>query len=141
MSATSPDEMLAAIRALTESNTALSAQLELLKAESTAHQRYGHRNRAMIWTLAVVVVLILAAGIVVNGVQVSNASDLARQVHATQVSTCQQSNTTRAQNIELWEYLLAIPPATPPTSAQRKQREQFRQFLHTVFAPRDCSKI
>ena len=138
---TSPEDVVAAVRALTESNTVLSDQLNLLRAESEGHRRYGHRNRAMIWALAVAVVLILAAGIVVNGVQASNASDLARQVHATQVSTCQQGNVTRQQQIQIWDYVLAVPPATPPTAREKKIRADFQAYVHRVFAARDCGKI
>lgn len=137
----SPEDVVAAVRALTESNKKLSDQLTLLRAESEGHRRYGRRNRRMIWTLAVAVVLLLTAGIVVNSLRASNASDLARQVHATQVNTCQQSNTTRTQTIQLWDYILSIPPAAPLTAEQRKQRVDFKAYVHRVFAPRNCSKI
>jgi outer membrane murein-binding lipoprotein Lpp len=135
------DELLGAVRALTASNDAVSDQLEKLKAESVSHRRYGLRNRHLIWLLAVVVVVLLLAGIIINAVQASKANDLARQVHETQVSNCQQSNVTRVQQIQIWDYVLAVPPATPPTAAQRKIRADFKAYVHRVFAPRDCDKI
>jgi len=140
-SGTSPRDVVAAVRALTDSNKTISDGLERLRAESEGHKRYGHRNRAMIWTLAVAVVALLTAGIVITGVQASKASDLAKQVHATQVSNCQQSNVTRVQTLEIWDYVLAVPPSAPLTAQQKKIRADFRAFVHRVFAPRDCSKI
>jgi len=137
----SPDALGAAVRALTDSNKAISDQLELLRAESEGHRRYGHRNRAMIWTLAACVVALLTAGIVIVAVQASRASDLARQVHATQISNCQQGNVTRAQQIQIWDYVLAVPPSTPPNAQQKKIRADFKTFVHRVFAPRDCSHL
>lgn len=138
---TSPEDVVAAVRALTESNKTISDGLERLRAESEGHRRYGHRNRTMIWALAVCVVLLLTAGIVINAVLASNANDLAKQVHATQVSNCQQSNITRQQTIQIWDYVLAVPPTTPPTEAQKKIRADFKTFVHRVFAPRDCSHL
>lgn len=137
----SVDRLLTAVQALTTSNDMVSGQLERLKAESAAHRRYGRRNRHLIWVLAAAVVLLLTTGVVINGVRTSNASDLARQVHATQVSTCQQANATRAQQLQIWDYVLAVPQATPPTAAQEKIRADFRAFVHRVFAARDCSRI
>ena len=133
--------LLAAVEKLTASNDAVSGQLESLKAESVEHRRYGRRNRHLIWVLAAAVVLLLTAGIVVNAVRASNASDLARQVHATQVSTCQQGNVTRLQQLQIWDYVLAVPPTKPPTAREKAVRADFKGFVHRVFAPRDCSKI
>jgi hypothetical protein len=136
-----PGRLLEAVEALTASNDAVSGQLEALKRESAAHRRYGRRNRHLIWCLAAVVVLLLTAGVVINFVQASRASDLAKQVHAAQVSTCQQSNVTRAQQLQIWDYVLAVPQPTPPTAEQQKIRADFRAYVHRVFAPRDCSHL
>lgn len=127
-------------RAISTAQGLTTAVQELVeKADELAN--YGHRNRTMIWLLAFAVVLILAAGIVVNAVRASNAADLARQVHDTQVATCQQGNATRLQQIQIWDYVLAVPPAKPPSAQEQKIRADFKAYVHRVFAPRNCSKI
>ena len=130
----SPGEAIATAQALTLSLDRMAKQLK-------AQGRYGHRNRKMIWALAFCVVALLTAGIVINSVRSSNASDLAKQVHATQVNTCQQANQTRLKTLQIWDYVLAVPPSTPPDAQQKKIRADFKTFVHQVFAPRDCSHL
>lgn len=121
---------------LTGALTTLSGRLE----DAT---RYGHRNRKMIWGLVVSIVLDVALTVTLTlvAVQAQNAGETADQARANQISVCRSTNVSRQQNLQLWEYVLSIPPAKPPTEEQKKQREAFRAYIHKVFAPRDCNRL
>ena len=58
---------------------------------------------------------------------------------------CKSGNDARKQQIDLWAFIIQISPPPPhETKAEAKQREhvlhQFAVHLHTIFAPRDCTK-
>jgi hypothetical protein len=57
------------------------------------------------------------------------------------VRACQTSNAARANNKQLWTYLLSLPPPSIPTTQQKQVRDQFSDFIDKTFAPSDCSKI
>ena len=66
----------------------------------------------------------------------------AAAVNTTQL--CEAGNESRAQQVTLWEHLVAV--AQPPpheTPAQEQQRlavaRAFIAYVHKVFAPRNCS--
>lgn len=120
---------------------ALTKAVEDLAGEASELRGYGQRNRHMIWGLwvSLVVDVVLTAALTVVGVQAWQANDQADQNRQNQISICQTSNTARAQNAQLWEYVLnAVPPRN---DLERQRREEFRAFMRKVFAPRDCSKL
>lgn len=131
-----PNDPVATAQALTSSLDALSGELE-------AANRFGRRNRRMIWWLAVSLLLdvVLTVVVAVVAVEVNHASDKAAQVHSQQVATCLSTNEGRKLNVQLWDYVLSIPPSRPRTEEQDKRIADFRVFLHKTFAPRDCSRI
>ena len=54
--------------------------------------------------------------------------------------SCQVSNEARANNKQLWTYLLSLPTPNAQTLEQQKVRQQFADFVDKTFAQRDCSK-
>lgn len=69
----------------------------------------------------------------------------ARTAKASVTQLCQAGNEARQQQIDLWAFIIQISPPPPhQTKAQAKQREhvlhRFALRLHTIFAPRDCTK-
>jgi hypothetical protein len=73
--------------------------------------------------------------------------DLTRGLQRTdtgQQALCQATNASRTQQIQLWDYLLALPPApgaAKRTAAQDRQIAAFRIYIGKVFAVRDCSRL
>ena len=75
-------------------------------------------------------------------------SALVHRVNANKVTItqlCEAGNEARQQQIDLWAFIIQISPPPPhETKAHAKQREQvlhrFALRLHTIFAPRDCTK-
>lgn len=133
---TQPGDPLATAQALTTSLNTMTARLE-------AVNRYGRRNRHMIYGLVASLLLdaILTVVIAIVAVEANRANDRAAQVHNQQVATCLSTNEGRKLNVQLWDYVLSIPPSQPRSDAQTKRIADFKVFLHKTFAPRDCSKI
>ena len=122
---------------------ALTASMGQLASEVNELNRLGHRNRRMIWGLAASLALdiILTGGIAWTATQAQSANGAAKQNRVTHINVCMSGNVARQQNLQLWEYVLSVPPSTPPTEKQKQQREQFRVRVHQIFAPRDCDRI
>ncbi len=59
---------------------------------------------------------------------------------ASQMALCQAGNVSRAQQIDLWEFVLRIS-GPPKTAAGRVVAAKFEAHLHAVFAPRDCKHL
>jgi hypothetical protein len=60
------------------------------------------------------------------------------------VQLCQAGNQSRAQQLTLWTYIVAISPPPPhETAAERQQRKatirRFLAYIHKVFEPRNCA--
>jgi hypothetical protein len=146
-------------RDLTAALTGLSARLDSVKADSetrdAALRRYGRRNRAYI-VVDIILTVIVAAVTAVSAHAYDTASKAslsarqtalsASQLRAANITSCQAANGTRAQTIQLWDYILSLPAAPAPheTAAQKaarlKAKADFRAYVHRVFAPRDCEK-
>ena len=87
-------------------------------------------------TLAIGTANLLFTSVLVNRVDVTKASV---------IQLCQSGNDARAQQVQLWEFVIHISKPPPhETPAHRAQRErtvaQFVTHLHQVFAPRNCQE-
>ena len=140
---TSEGDLIAVAQAMTASMDGLARQVGGLNTQVDAQESYGRRNRRMIWGLVISIALDAALTVALVGVAVAtnDAANKATQVHNQQVTTCLSSNEARAKNVQLWDHVLSIPPTVPRSAAQAKQAEDFKIYVHQVFAPRDCSKI
>lgn len=116
-------DLVKGVRDLTDSVDALDTRL-------------GRVQRRLTWTIAGVVLLVLiVAGGVVLYIQQQDI------VAAQQRQTCVSGNEARAVSVQLWNYVLDFSDRNPAqTSVQKAQVAQFRQYLTTTFAPRDCGK-
>lgn len=139
-------DTLAAAGRLETAMTGLSADIAGLR-------ELGTRNRAMIYGLVGVSALVVAVlvGVIVLFVRVDHnaatarrASSEAAQAQRATHTTCLAGNDSRRLTRRLWGYVLTEaaknppPPGTSP-AAQRAQIRQFRHYVDTTFADRDCT--
>ena len=94
-------------------------------------------------TLAIGGANLLFTSALVNGVNVNSARARANKASITQL--CQTGNESRAEQIDLWTFIIQISPPPPhETTAEAAQRlhvlHRFALRLHTIFRPRDCTK-
>jgi hypothetical protein len=93
--------------------------------------------------------LLLGGGVAVNYFGTQSAIRHATATAASVTQLCQAGNTSRAQQVTLWDHILTISANSPPplheTPAQKQQREAiaraFEAYVHRIFAPRDCTKL
>ena len=82
--------------------------------------------------------------LLVGGGNLWASFDLTRGVQradAAQVALCEAGNTARAQQVQLWDYILGLSAGRPQTAQQQKTAVRFRAYLSTVFKPHDCSHL
>lgn len=147
-------------RDLTDALNRLAGRLEEVKADSEDRDRQlakrdaqlaadEHRNRRLIWITIVSVALdiLLTAAVTVVAVQAHDASSAAASartaasaVAQSDRNLCLSGNAARAQQVELWDYILsrAQPAATP---AARERVSEFKAHLEAIFAPRNCAHV
>lgn len=122
----------------------LTGTLKNVLAEMVHLRKYGRTNRKFV--IVDVVLTVLLAG--VGGLSVHAASQ-ADQNRTAQIVTCQASNQARAQNEQLWTYLINLSTSQPPrpgeTSAQKAASKTLISLLRAkvsaTFAARDCQKL
>lgn len=102
--------------------------------------RYGHASRNLIHWLAVSIaldiMLSLALGWVAIGAQ--QTANQASSLAARSYQACLAGNDFRATELQLWNYILDLPPTAPRTPDQQAQQVQFRTYIDRQFAPRKC---
>lgn len=105
------------------------------------------RYELVVKALAVSLVFDLVLSFVVWRVAFT-ARDASRRAISAQAHArllCLSGNESRAQQVELWETILTMSAQSPreetPAQAElrKRQSEQFRAYLSTVFRPRDCT--
>lgn len=103
-------------------------------------ERTARRSRRLIQLLGISIALDVALSIGL-GVVAFQANALAQRASSIQTQahqTCVAGNEGRAGQIQLWDYLLSQPPATPRSPAQQAEADRFRTYVHSLFAPRSC---
>jgi hypothetical protein len=100
----------------------------------------SRRNRLLIQVLGVSVAfdIVLSVGLGWVAFTANSAAARANSVQQQQRSTCLATKKARAAQVQLWTYILDLPPATPRTPAQEQQAEQFRLYITRSFAQRHC---
>ena len=128
MSAPEPKDPLATAEGLQAALAAMAGELQRVRQGE-------RRNRAfVIFDIALTVLLTLVGGVAVHSATVASQADKA------QLALCQAGNVARAQQLGLWDYLFHLA-GKPPTSQARKLDAEFLHHVHTVFMPRNCSKL
>jgi hypothetical protein len=109
-------------------------------ADIDALVKSSRRNRTVIKWLAASLIfdLLLTLGLGVLAVETYRQEVQANSIAARAHDSCVAANEGRAAQVQLWDYILALPPAAPPTPAQERQREQFRVYIGQTFAQRPC---
>lgn len=87
--------------------------------------------------------LALAAG---NFLFTSSLVHRATAASASVTQLCMLGNEARAQQVQLWEYLISVSRPPPhETAAEKARREKvtrlFLAHVHEVFKPRNCQKV
>ena len=122
-----PDPITAA-GDLTEALNGMARRLEQVRS-------YGRKTRVLtvstIVSVTLDVLLTAGLGIVIHEQHATSASNLA---------LCQSSNRSRAQQIELWEFVLHLG-GPPKTQKQADIDARFVAHLRKIFAPRDCAHL
>ena len=135
-----------AARILTAALDRMSDQLTAVRQDSEARDEalatYGRKNRRLIlWTIASVVLdIALTVTLSVVAIQAHNASVAARHASASNYALCRAGNTARAQQVQLWAFLLSLSKK-PQTLRQRHNIAAFETQLHHIFAARDCAAL
>jgi hypothetical protein len=99
-------------------------------------------------TLLVISFALAAANLMFTAREVGSvraAEQAAARSTASVVQLCQLGNESRAQQVTLWDHLIAISRPPPhQTPAQQRRRlattRAFVAYVHKVFAPRDCAR-
>src|SRR5881227_490674 len=120
----------------------LEASMNNLATEVSRQDRYGHRNRQLIWGLVASVILNLVVGAIAisASLQAKEATSAAHRNAENARITCEASNEARRLNSQLWTYVLDLSSRNPNlTAQQKKQIAAFRGYIATVYAPRDCN--
>lgn len=110
--------------------------LTTIRALARAQRRQRRLNLLLAASIAFDVGLSIMLGSVAW-----QARDLAQQASSIQArayATCLSGNEARAGQMQLWHYVLDLPPTTPRTPAQQQQADQFGRYIDQLFAPRKC---
>lgn len=103
-------------------------------------------RQVKILAVSLVLDIILTFGLAAVSFQAHDLAIRADHSQQAQVESCKTGNEFRATEASLWAHVLELQPIvtnlTPEQQAQRdKTVADFRTYLTTVFAPRDCNTI
>lgn len=124
--------------------------MKLLAAEVGRLRKSGRRA----WKF-VLFDIALTVALTVFGYVAVHASDTARSAQETSAAAgvaarvaeqdnrnlCESSNIARAQQVDLWDYVLGLSSGKPQTAQEKTNVAAFRHHLAVIFAPRDCSNV
>lgn len=118
----------------------LTEALGVMAAEVRRLRTYGRRNR---WFIVFDILLTVAlSGVGAVSVHAVQSADSAR---ASQAALCEAGNVARAQQVQLWGFVLSLSaPAKgspPQTAAQKARVAAFKAYLARDFAPRNCAAL
>ena len=105
------------------------------------------RTITILVTVSVVVNVILAiafVGIALYGVHLGDVNaKLGRQIHDSQVVSCRYSNTTRVQDIAIWNRLLTLTPAqkASETAAAKAEVADLERLVRAKDTPVNCTAL
>jgi len=120
----------------------LSTSMNGLADEIRDLRVYGRHNRQIIAALLGVVLVVAALLVFTISVakQAEHATSLSAQNKQNAKVTCLAGNEARAAQVRLWTYVLDVSTASNPstTPQQAKFIADFRAYILTVFAARDC---
>lgn len=104
------------------------------------------RIQLQIVTATVIIDFILTIGLIFVSINTNNALIAAQNNKDALVLSCKSGNDFRVSEASLWNHILEIQPVlqnlTPEQQVQRdKTVADFKKYLQTTFATRDCNNI
>ena len=96
--------------------------------------KIGDRFVAVFMTVTLV---LFAALVVLFFLLLFRVSDVQGDQHNATISSCQQSNASRTEDIEIWEAVLKLPPDA--TAAQKATVARDLAMVHKAFILRNCA--
>jgi hypothetical protein len=113
---------------------ALADTLSQLSDRLSKLQKSKASKRLVIGMIASVVLdICLSVAVIFLGLGVVNTQDIA---HRSAMTSCQQSNVSRLEDIAIWNRLLTVPGT--PTAAQAKEIAELEHLVKIKDAPRIC---
>ena len=94
---------------------------------------------ALAFTIALDIILTLC--LILLSFKTSDIASQAENNKQALKRSCETTNAARANNKELWDYLLSLPPREPRTTEEQKQLDAFKEFVNKTFAEKDCNKL
>lgn len=147
-----PADAIGTAQTLATALEGMAGQLKTVNENSEERdaelKRYGRVNRRRIWLsyagLAVDVVLTVVVGLF--AVQAHNASTSAAETRTASIAACQSTNVARAENEQLWDYVLTLfAPRSGESAADRERGDQvlsaLKAHVAVTFAPRNCERL
>jgi hypothetical protein len=109
-------------------------------SDITALTRASKRNWLLIRILGISVALdlLLSVGVGYLAWQAQGLAAQANSIEQRARATCLAGNEARAGQIQLWHYVLDLPPSMPRTPEQQAQVDAVRAYIDHLFAPRVC---
>lgn len=106
-------------------------------------RRFVGRQQTIVRVLAISLVVdaFIGVAVLVLAIRANQAAQNANRAENAVYVSCVSGNQARATERTLWDYVLSIPPQQPQTQAQKDQITQFKAFLDTNLAQRDCSAL
>lgn len=152
---TSQSELLEAAAELKDATQALGEKFETTQAFSRETRRIAKvckdtSDKLGRWVKVLLVVVVVLAmvtvGVIANAVRSNSANSKAVRIQEYQIANCMEANKSRAAQRQLWDYVLDLSSKPTPgepamTTAEKKRLGQFRTYVGTTFADRDCSAV
>lgn len=104
------------------------------------------RKQILVLTISLMLDVLLTIGFGFLSVQTFTNTQATQNNSDVLVAGCESGNDFRKTEAALWNHILSIEPVrsdyTPEQQIARdKTVAEFRKYLETTFAPRDCTKI
>jgi type VI protein secretion system component VasF len=118
------------LRKSQETDEAFQKLIAPLRQADKAHSR--------IIKVLIIVVTILMLTVLVCAYSLVRINQNSHQL-AKVTALCEARNDSNKVQRDLWDFILAIPPTTPQTDTQKKNRELFIAKLDDAYKHVDCS--
>lgn len=99
------------------------------------------KRQVRLLTLSIVLDILLTIGLFYQSHRTAQLASRADSNSAAILRSCETSNEARANNKQLWGFLLSLPTPNAPTIQEQANRDKFAAYVNMTFAPRDCSKV
>lgn len=142
-----PDPLATADR-LAGALDSMTSELRTAGARLTATEKYGRRNRYMIWlTFASIVLDVILTVLLVFGYTAAEAADARAGAnaaaitaqHGSLLASCESGNVSRAVQVALWDHVLAETATN--LSLKTPAGRMLLAYIRAAFKPRDCPAL